>query len=89
MKIEERKEVVKTTNEIVSIRYFCDKCKKEILEKLFVINTNKIEFRSGYRFPDGGDECIISAYFCDDCAIEVRKILETNGVIFVEEKRDW
>lgn len=74
---------------VESTKYYCDKCGEEIIRDDYSRTSNKIKFQTGYALPEGGSIEGRIAYLCEDCAIEIEKMLVAAGVKFTEFERDW
>jgi DNA-directed RNA polymerase subunit RPC12/RpoP len=75
---------------IISIKYLCDRCKKEIIKKdCYDRSENVIQFKTGDVFPEGGTVYIDEAYLCKDCGKIIKKILIENGIIFTDNRREY
>lgn len=89
MKKEIYKTEIKEVQTRTSIKYFCDKCNNEIQIGTYSILKNKIEFTTGTCYPEGGVKDSTFAYLCDDCSVQIKTLLEQNGIKFSEESVDW
>ena len=83
----EEKIVTKEVKEVVSERFFCDMCGKEInYEYGFGIESYKYKIKKGNSYPEGTDYVEKSAYFCRECNKKVTDFLNKNNVNFGELK---
>lgn len=88
--IQETKELV--TQEIektIEKKYFCDKCLCEIKSDYHEIETYKVVFKEGWRYPEGGNIEIEEAYFCEECKEVIKNLLIRNGVKFTNREIDY
>jgi hypothetical protein len=72
-----------------SSEYYCDKCDKKIKVGIYDIVSNKIQFKHGSHFPGGGSYTSFESYLCDECANEIKIILEKLCIRFEKRDVDW
>jgi|WetSurSiteA1Bulk_404760.scaffolds.fasta_scaffold118373_1 hypothetical protein len=86
------KEIIKTemkkVDTVESVHYFCDLCGIEIKRQRYDIGSNKVAFKEGEWYPEGGSWEKESAYFCNTCVPKIKKVLEDIGVRFYHTECD-
>lgn len=84
----EKKKVYKEVEVVVSEKYYCDKCDKEIFDSYEDVESNKIKFKRGERdcFSNYEDIVVEKAYFCKECADEIKILLQNIGVKFTKSR---
>jgi hypothetical protein len=82
----------KETKEIVVLdktEYFCDHCNEIIPISLHRIYSNKIQFKHGSSYPEGGNYECEKAYLCNKCAEKLKSVLKGMGVKFEKQLVEW
>lgn len=85
---KKEKKIVKT---LISEKYFCDRCGKEIKKDTFSLENYRIKFDNhrSYASPGGGSIEGDRAYFCSSCAMTIKLFLIKIGVKFTEIEIDF
>ena len=84
IKTEYKKEM-REVKIFVSEKFYCDKCGKEIFDDYGDIQSYKVVFKTGYNYgTDVYNYDYEEAYFCNECAVEIKKLLENIGVKFID-----
>lgn len=86
---ETKKTVLKEVEIIEKTEFFCDLCKKPITRDCFSRDSFRIKLSRGCVFPEGGSVETDQAYFCEECAEEIKKLLLSKGVNFETIEYDY
>jgi hypothetical protein len=76
----------------VAIRCFCDKCGKKIVSEKFgdVYEDSWFEFKTGESYgADGGSGDLYKIDLCEECSLDLIKLMKENGYKVRGEEWDY
>lgn len=89
MKVEKTEKRIVEQEIVIESYTVCDRCNEKIVKNGFDQFHCRIEYKTGFQYPEGGNGDISTVDLCQDCADDLITLLKENGYRINENEWDW